>query len=159
MSYYRYRSKTLDVAEKEDFYHNNPMLPVYSRTSVRLDTHNIVNALLGPELKEDKVCSMQPINVEHNATFIVDLGKLGTVKDLYCDDMGSWQYNGVYHAWLEVDDAGYVATLGKQKPSNPTPSTFYITKKYFVHKSSCDLKKIVAILCGKSFFLHELLLK
>lgn len=23
-------------------------------------------------------------------TFVLDLGKLGTVKDLYCDDMGSW---------------------------------------------------------------------
>ena len=73
MSYYRYRSKNLDLAEKDGFYLNNPMLPVYSCTSVRLDTHNIVNALLDPELKEDKVCSMQPINVEHNATFIVDL--------------------------------------------------------------------------------------
>ena len=117
---------------------------------MRLDTHNIVNAVLDPELKEDKVCSMQPIDVENNAVFIVDLGKLGTLKDLYCDDMGSWQYNGVYRTWLEVDDAGYVATLGKQKPSQSSPNIYYITKKYFVHKSSSDLKKTVAILTGRS---------
>ena len=116
--YYRQSSKSLTLAEDDDFYHDNPKLPIYSRTSVRLDTHNIVNAVLDPELKEDKVCSMQPIDVENNAVFIVDLGKLGTLKDLYCDDMGSWQYNGVYRTWLEVDDAGYVATLGKQKPSH-----------------------------------------
>ena len=122
---------------------------MYSRPSARLDTHDIVNALLDPELEESKVCSMQPVNVENNAVFIVDLGKLKTVKDLYCDDMGSWQYNGVYQSWLEVDENGFISTLGKNKPSQPAPNTYYITKKYFVHKSSRDLRKIVAILSGK----------
>ena len=139
----------MNVAGKDDIYHDNPKLPVYSRTSARLDTHNIVNALLDPELEESKVCSMQPVNVENNAVFIVDLGKLTSVKDLYCDDMGSWQYNGVYHSWLEVDETGFISTLGKSKPSQPGPNTYYITKKYFVHKSSRDLRKIVAILSGK----------
>ena len=91
---------------------------------------------------------MQPIDVESNAVFIVDMGKLGSVKDLYCDDMGSWQYNGVYRTWLEVDESGYIATLGKKKPSQGTPNTYFITKKYFVHKSSGDLKKTVAFLTG-----------
>ena len=65
--------------------------------------------------------------------------------------MGSWQYNGVYRScsWLEVDETGFVSTLGKDKPSQPCPNTYYITKKYFVHKSSRDLRKIVAILSGK----------
>ena len=59
-------------------------------------------------------------------------------------------YNGVYCSWLEVDETGFVSTLGKDKPSQPGPNTYYyITKKYFVHKSSSDLRKIVAILSGK----------
>ena len=146
----RHRSTTLNVAGKNDLYHDNPKLPVYCRTADRLDTRDIVNALLDPELEDSKVCSMQPVNVESNAVFIVDLGKLKSMKDLYCDDMGSWQYNGVYHTWLEVDELGFISTLGKQKPLQPAPDTYYITKKYFVHKSSSDLKKIVAILSGKS---------
>ena len=92
---------------------------------------------------------MQPVNVENNAVFIVDLGKLKTVKDLYCDDMGSWQYNGVYQTWLEVDENGFISTLGKNKPLQPAPDTYYITKKYFVHKSCGDLRKIVAVLSGE----------
>jgi hypothetical protein len=60
----------LNIADKDDLYHNNPKLPVYSCTSARLDTHDIVNALLDPE---PKVCSMQPVNVENNAVFTVDL--------------------------------------------------------------------------------------
>ena len=93
---------------------------------------------------------MQPINVENNTVFVVDLGKLKSAKDIYCDDMGSWRHNGVYHTWLDVDSNGHVSTLGKQKPLQPAPHTYYITKKYFVHKSSSDLKKNVTTLSGKS---------
>ena len=92
---------------------------------------------------------MQPVNIENNAVFIVDLGKLKTVKGLYCDDMGSWQYNGVYQTWLEVDENGFISTLGKNKPSRPAPDTYYITKIYFMHNSCGGLRKIVAVLSGK----------
>ena len=62
------------------------------------------------------MCSMQSVNIENNAVFIVDLGKLKSMKDLYCD-MVSWLYNGVYHSWLEVDESGFVSTVGKNKPN------------------------------------------
>ena len=113
----------------------------------------MINTLLDPELDYDSICSMQPMNVEHSAVFIVNLGKLKSLKDIYCDDMGTWQYNGVYRAWLVVDDSGFVETLGRTKPSTITSNTYCITKKYFVHKSSGDLKKTVAMLCGKFYFL------
>ena len=109
-----------------------------------------MNALLDPELDNDMICTMQPVNVEHNVVFIIDLGELKNVKDLYCNDMGSWQYNGVYHSWLTVDDIGFVSTLGKQKPAKITSNMYYVTKKYFVHRTSSDLKKIVVILSGEA---------
>ena len=93
----RYRNASVVTSGKGDFYNGNPKLPVYARTSMRMDTQEIVNALLDPEL-DDMICSMQLVNVENNVVFIVDLGKLKNDKDLYCDDMGSWQYNGVYHS-------------------------------------------------------------
>jgi len=73
---------------KDDYYNDNIKLPVYSRSSTRFDTQEIVNVLLDPELNDGKICQMQPTNVKHNAAFIVDISKLGCVKDLYCDDMG-----------------------------------------------------------------------
>ena len=48
-----------------------------------------------------------------------------------------------------VDENGFISTLGKNKPSQPAPDTYYITKKYFVHKSCGDLRKIVAVLSGR----------
>ena len=73
--------------------------------------------LLDPNLKEERVCKIQTVNVEHNSTFIVDLSLLGSPKDIYVDDMGSWKYNGVYRTWVTVESDGYMTTRGKLKPS------------------------------------------
>lgn len=50
------------------FYKNNPKLPVYSYHSTCLDTQEIVNALLDPDLTESSVCSIQP-----DITFIAQI--------------------------------------------------------------------------------------
>ena len=70
-----------------------------------------------------------------------------TTKDLYCDDMGSWKHRGVHHSWVEVDDLGFVTSNGKLKPSS-APNVYRLTKKYFTHKTSRDLKKTIAFLGG-----------
>ena len=134
--------------EPVDFYH--PNLPAYSRQSTRYDTQEIVSILLDPHMKDDRVCKTQVTCVEHNATFVVDLSCLATPKDMYVDDMGSWKYNGVYRAWVTVDSNGFVSSHGTCKPTvRDSASLFYICKKYFVHKTSSDLKKTVALLSGK----------
>ena len=93
------------------------------------------------------MCSVQPSNVENNVVFIVDFGKLEMTKDLYCDDMGSWKHNGVYHCWVEVDNIGFISSHGKSKSSSAA-NVYRVTKKYFTHKTSADLKKTVAFLGG-----------
>ena len=115
-----------------------------------MDTQEIVNAILDPELDESTVCSIQPLHVQHNVVFVVNLAKLGNVKDLYCDDMGSWRCNGVYRSWLKVNDIGFVTCYGKSKPVAGS-DTYNMTRKYFLHKTSKDLKKTVAFLSGKCF--------
>lgn len=110
-----------------------------------MDTQEIINALLDPDLDASTVCSIQPLHVEHNVVFVVDLATLGSIKDIYCDSMGSWRCNGVYHSWMEVDEIGFVTSHGKSKP--PAASNVYnMTRKYFLHKTSVDLKKTVAFL-------------
>ena len=65
---------------------------------MRFDTQEVVNISLDPELDKEKICKMQPTNLEHNAAFVVDVSNLKFLKDLYCDDMGSWQCYGVYRS-------------------------------------------------------------
>ena len=124
------------------------MLPVYSRSTARFDTQELVNILLDPDLKEEKICKTQPTDIEHNTVFVVDISRLDCIKDLGCDDMGSWKCNGVYHAWVDVDSNGFVASHGKKKPEKVTSNVYMITKKCYVHKTSQDLKKTIVFLAG-----------
>ena len=62
--------------------------------------------------------------------------------------MGSWHCNGIYKSWIEVDFIGFVTIHGKYKPSVVNDHSYYITKKYFYHKTSKDLKKTVSFLAG-----------
>ena len=109
--------------------------------------------MLDPDLKDDRICKVQPLQVEHNSIFIVDLAHLQSPKDITCDDMGSWKCNGVHRSWVQVDDIGFVTSYGKERPPG-TMNVFNLTKKYFVHKTCQDLKKIVALLAGKLYVYH-----
>ena len=62
--YALHRNANVITSWKGDFYNGYPKLPVYSRTSTKMDTQEIVNALLDPELDDDMICSMQPVNVK-----------------------------------------------------------------------------------------------
>ena len=42
-------------------YHDNVDLLVYSYHPLRLDTQEIVNTLLDPDLKDDRICKVQPL--------------------------------------------------------------------------------------------------
>ena len=137
--------------QKEDYYHDNHNLPVYSRQQSRFDTHDIITILLDPDLCDERVCKTQPINIEHNSTFVVNLSELSDPKDIYVDDMGSWRYNGVYRSWITVESDGFMLSHGKAKPSEVSTiegTLYQITKKYFIHKTSSDLKKTIAFLSG-----------
>ena len=62
--------------------------------------------------------------------------------------MGSWKHNGVHHSWVEVDNLEFVTSHEKLMP--PSPANVYrLTKKYFTHKTSHDLKKTTAFLGGE----------
>ena len=103
--------------QKEDYYHNNHNLPVYSQQQSRFDTHDIIAILLDPDICDEQVCKTQSVNTEHNSTFVVNLSELSDPKDIYVDDMGSSRYNGVYRSWVTVESDGFMLSHGKAKPS------------------------------------------
>ena len=55
----------------------------------------IISIVVDEKNTEGKTCSIVPINVEHNCTFVVDSSKLESPKDVRADDCGSWRNNGV----------------------------------------------------------------
>ena len=60
-----------------------------------LAPQQVVNLLfgVGDLVSNLLVCSHQPLHVEHNRSFIVDLKALKSHGDIKCDDSGSWTNN------------------------------------------------------------------
>ena len=135
--------------------HNNPEIPLYSKSSRFHNTTEILNIILDPELDELCVCSQLPFGVDCNSVFLVDMTKLRSPRDIVCDDMGSWKWGGSYRMWLSLDETGFVAVIGKAKPDSIDPelSYFRIWKRYYENKSSSDLKKIIVTIEGKYYIL------
>ena len=124
-------------------------VPVFSRRKKHLTTTEIIETLLDPDLNRNVVATTQPVGVESNAAFIVDLKYLEHPKDIMCDEMGSWNNNGCHNTWVIVDTHGIAETCGKSKPVVVDGSVPYkVCKKYYVNKASPDFRRIIVFLEG-----------
>lgn len=88
----------------------------------------MANILLDPDMNKDKICRILPVNIEHNVAFVIDLSELENPKDVSCDDMGFWKYNGVFKTWIEVDECGIVSHVGKKKPNCVESAYFKVSR-------------------------------
>jgi len=61
-----------------------------------LTTTEIIETQLDPDLDRNVVATTQPVGVESNAIFIVDLKYLKHTNDIMCDVLGSWKNNGCH---------------------------------------------------------------
>ena len=56
----------------------------------------------------DRVCTTLPIQVQSNASFIVDMGVVKNPLDLRADNNGTWVHNGPRTIWLSMNKKGFV---------------------------------------------------
>ena len=128
-------------------------LPLISSPLKLLTSRLCISTLLDPELESKGICTRIPFSVNCNSVFIIDLTSLGSPKDINCDDMGSWTWKGSYRCWCSVED-GDVQMLGKTLESNTSESDpcYQIWKRYYEHKCSIDVKKLIVFLEGEHFF-------
>ena len=95
------------------------------------------------------ICSIQPLSVQANATFIVDTSKLASVKNLTADDNGAWQPTGKPCTWFRVLFEGKKVSEIIKLPSKPsvlTKNTFGLYRYYSRHQTCEDFKRTVATL-------------
>lgn len=104
-------------------------IPVYSCPPKHITTAEAMNILLDPNLDRARACSSEPVAVEQNRLFIVDLHYLKQPNDVLCDDMGSWVSNGNYTAWVMVDEEGEVDTPGKSLSEKPSEGMYVMYRK------------------------------
>lgn len=138
-----------------EYFNNNPKLPIYERTPNRYPAETLVRILLG-KVDLQQVCSIQPLAVQANCTFLVDTSKLESIKDLTADDNGAWQPTGKPCTWFRVlfDDCGGVSKVFKlqHKPGVLTPNVFGLYRYYSRHQTSMDFKRTVATIMSKLHF-------
>ena len=108
---------------------------------------------MDPDLDANQICKAQPVAVESNLVFIVDLKHLKHPKDLLCDESGSWKCNGCRHTWVVVSDIGVADICEKEKPRNVDGSLYKVTKKYYLNKGSHDFHCLVVTMEG--MVVHE----
>ena len=106
----------------------------------------VVTTLLKKDLpSSSKVCSIQPLEVYHHATFLVDLEALPSTQDIKCDDVGNWRNNSndkFYFSveWLDDNSAEVTAA----ESSDPDVTT--LKREYYMLKHDNDFKKRIDLL-------------
>ena len=108
----RYRNaerECLSDVEDVEYYNNNIHLPIFSRDRHVLKPLEVMELLVrNKDFFPSKVCTSQPLQVEHHCTFVVDMNSLASAKDIKCDDMGVWVNRGCHKFPFKVknEDSG-----------------------------------------------------
>jgi len=95
-----------------------------------------------PALQEELLCSSQPVCVENNVSFVVDLSKLKDPNDVRADDLGAWKCTGSCTLQFFVkcsNSACHVITK-----LSPGATNVSIQHQHFVHATDCDLHQMIA---------------
>jgi len=77
-----------------EHYQGNRSLPVYEHRKKGYCKEQIAEILYDPSLDNKFICSIHPVLVEHNASFVLDLSKLKDRNDVGADDLGTWKCSG-----------------------------------------------------------------
>ena len=145
---HRFCRKAVKEESLIEYYCGRKDLPIFARQKKHLSTTQIVESLLDPNLAQDQISNTQPVGIESNLAFIIDLKRLKHPKDILCDELGSWKCNGCHHTWVVVNEDGIAEICGKNKPCNKDGALYRITKKYYSNKGSPDFRRMVVFLEG-----------
>lgn len=130
-----------------EFFHNDAEMPIYSRATAGYPVGDLVNILLKSDLCGRKVCTVQPLGVSENATFIVDVETVN-YEDLKADDLGSWHPTGTKRSYFRFSSDGTLR-VSEKCPRN-MPSEYYVlTRRYYTHKSYNQFHRQIADIKGK----------
>ena len=79
---------------KTEHLNGNMNIPIYERTTDHYTAKGIIELLLDKSLPHSAIATSQPVSVQDNLVFIVDISKLDKPEDIRADDLGFWTCNG-----------------------------------------------------------------
>ena len=121
-----------------DYFQGDEELPIWRRGTKSLSSNEVLRYLLFErEYIKPWICQKIPLSVNRNTTFIIDLSKLLSRKDIFADDMGVWKHSDSPSQYFQVkkNDSGglkEVVSLGKKKNLKGCPAMFIVYGKITV---------------------------
>lgn len=105
------------------------------------DNDKILKALINCD--PDFVSSTNPVKIEKNQSFIVDLDKLEDPEDILSDDLGAWEQTKTRSKWYNVvlTENGNAKKVTKVK--DHSHGAYQVCRRPFVNKSDKSLKKTI----------------
>ena len=86
-----------------------------------------------------EVCSIQPVHVCHNASFLVDLHSLADAMDIRADENGVWDCKGSPVTCVSIHKNGSTTTVHKRSKLGSHAHHYKVTRVYHAHKL-CPMK-------------------
>jgi len=143
------------VIHRCEYYNGNKMLPVFSKSTTRehYSIETLTKLLLDTDSSVAKgkreVCSTQPVQVCHNASFLVDLHSLADAMDIRADENGVWDRKGSPVTYVSVHKNGSTTTVYKRSKLGSHAHHYKVTRVYYRHSSSPDFTRIITTVNGK----------
>ena len=89
---------------KSNFCQNDKQIPIYSIVTSGYPLSDLVTILLKSDLDHEKVCTMQPLSVTDNVSFVIDVHAVD-FHDLKANDLGSWSTTGTKKSFLTFSNS------------------------------------------------------
>ena len=121
-------------------FNDDPELPIYSQTRTGYSLSKLVDILMITTIPDEKMCQVQPMGVNRNCSFIIDLDSI-CIDDLKADDLGSWKSNGTRRSYFKLNQ-GKEAEFVKVVPSQ-SADYFAIIRRYFVHATYTKFRRCI----------------
>ena len=142
------------VIHRCEYYNDNKMLPVFRKSSTRehYSIETLAKLLLDTDSSVAKgkraVCSTQPVQVCHNASFLVDLNSLADAMDIRADENGVWLRKGSPVTYVSIHKNGSSIAVHKRSKLGSHAHHYKITRVYYRHSSSPDFTRIITTVNG-----------
>jgi hypothetical protein len=116
-----------------EYYQGDTQMPIYSRASSGYPVGSIVKLLLTDDIQEH--CTVQPLGVAENASFLIDLDSVD-FHDLKADDLGVWSPTGTKRTYFRFSSSGILKFTNKKRSGAAANEAYFtLTRRYYVHKS------------------------
>ena len=137
------------------FYSNesSTAYPVYEHPPQKYSAETVIKILLDPNLDPSQICSSRPTNISESSTYVIDVTKLETPKDIKSDNFGVWNHSGSHPQpfVVKIDENG--VQVDKRAPGMSGDNVMYLRRLHSVHPSNKQFKRMIAFLSGEYIFI------